>query len=278
MGRVTILWSDAIEAGLAETGVYASAHPDTHSETPRAEFGRGSALVRLRRFAQQRPPRNCDVLGQPYRQRRAAASRAWTLWPEGARMNLITILRRALGIALPCALAAASGVVRAQAYAAAGLGLARQNLVCAAGAPCTENTLGGKALVGYRFDPAWTGEFAVLGSLGHFTASDSNGSLTWYGRVSMLVFGATGGYEFGPADWRFQARAGVAQVRGDFTSETTGVPDSSATTTQPLLGLGLRHELGAGTTLRLDWDITRGKAYQRQGALNFIVLAVEHGF
>ena len=57
-------------------------------------------------------------------------------------MNLITILRRALGIALPCALAAASGVVRAQAYAAAGLGLARQNLVCASGAPCTENALG----------------------------------------------------------------------------------------------------------------------------------------
>jgi hypothetical protein len=193
-------------------------------------------------------------------------------------MSTTRIPSRALLAAWLCALIAGSGAAQAQPYAGGGLGLARQNLTCAAGAPCTENALGGKALLGYRFDPAWSAELVLLGSLSSFTASDGNGTLTWHGRVSTRALGATAGFEFGSAEWRFQARVGLAQVRGEFASETAGVPDSSASTTQPLLGLGLRRALGPDTTLRLDWDTTRCKAWQRQGSFNLVGVAVERSF
>lgn len=193
-------------------------------------------------------------------------------------MIIIVSTGRTLLMAAICALVAASGAVQAQGYVGVGLGLARQSLSCAAGAPCTPHASGGKALIGYRFDAAWSAELVALGAMARFTASDDNAATTWQGRVSTRALGTTAGYELDVAAWRLQVRFGLAQVRGAFTSQTGGVSDSRARATQPLLGLGLRHPLGAGTGLRLDWDTTRSKAYQRAGRFNLVGLAIQHNF
>lgn len=166
---------------------------------------------------------------------------------------------------------------RAQFYAGVGAGVAQQSTICAAAGPCSNSKAGLKLLAGYQLDNTWAGELTYL-RFGHFTASDNNATQTWSGSYQAQVLGASAGYNFSAAGMQWQLRAGLASVKADFVSATAGIPNSNASTVQPLLGFGLRHQLSPSTTLRVDLDATRSKAYTRSGNLSFFSIGLEQRF
>lgn len=167
---------------------------------------------------------------------------------------------------------------QAQPYVGIGVGAAHQSTLCAAGAPCSDSKSGLKLLAGYRLGDTWSTELSYLRPASKFTASDSNATQVWHGSYSVQAVGVSAGYSFstGPVQW--QARAGLAHVHAAFGSATAGVPNSSANTLQPLLGLGLRYSIAPELTLRLDADITRSKAYTRSGSFSLLSVGIERRF
>jgi hypothetical protein len=172
----------------------------------------------------------------------------------------------------------ASALAHAEAYAGGALGIARQQLVCAAGAPCEEDVALGRVFGGWRFSERWGAEVAWTGGLAEFTASDSLANLSWYGdfSVEVLSLSATWTMAFDSVD--LQLRAGVASVRGEFDSASFGVPDSKATKTRPVFGVGIRHAIDQRWTLRADLDLTEGQAYTREGRYTSFTVGVERRF
>jgi hypothetical protein len=171
-----------------------------------------------------------------------------------------------------------SALARADAYAGASLGIARQQLVCATGAPCEEDAAAARVFGGWQFNDRFGAELAWSSGLADFTASDSLANLSWYGAfsVEVLSLSATWTLDFDSVD--LQLRGGIASVRGEFASATAGVPDSNARETRPILGVGLRHAIDSRWTLRADIDMTDGQAYTRKGRNTSFTVGVERRF
>ncbi len=182
------------------------------------------------------------------------------------------------GLHIACALLLAATQASAQPYVGASAGAAQQSTLCASGAPCSNSKPGLKLFAGYQLEGPWVAELAYLRPASKFTTSDSNATQVWFGSYQAQALGASAGYNMsmGPLQW--QVRAGLAYVKADFVSATAGVPDARDSTVQPLLGLGLRHNLSSGTTLRVDLDITRSKAYTRSGNFSLLTLGIEQRF
>lgn len=172
----------------------------------------------------------------------------------------------------------ASALAHAEAYGGASLGIARQQLVCATGAPCEEDAAAGRVFGGWQFNDRFGAELAWSSGLADFTASDSLANLSWSGAfsVEVLSLSATWTVAFDSVD--LQLRGGIASVRGEFASATAGVPDSKATRTRPVFGLGLRHAIDSRWTLRADLDLTDGQAYTRKGRYTSFTVGVERRF
>lgn len=184
-------------------------------------------------------------------------------------------------IALAVAAVAApftSALAHAEAYAGASVGIARQELVCAAGAPCEEDAAAGRLFAGWQFNERFGAELAWTSGLADFTASDSLANLSWYGDFSVELLSLSATWNIDLASVDLQLRAGVASVRGEFTSATVGVPDSKATETRPVFGVGLRHAIDSRWTLRADLDVTDGQAYTRKGRYTSFTVGVERRF
>jgi hypothetical protein len=179
-------------------------------------------------------------------------------------------------VSLPLLLA--SPTSHAEPYVGASLGLARQQLICAPGAPCEEESPAGRVFGGWRFNDRFGAELAWSTGLSDFTASDSLANLTWYGAFSVETFSLSATWNFELADLDLQLRAGVASVRGEFDSLSPGVPDSKATKTRPVLGFGLRQPIDAHWTLRADVDLTEGQAYTRKGRYTSLTVGIERRF
>jgi hypothetical protein len=172
----------------------------------------------------------------------------------------------------------ASALAHAEAYAGASLGIARQQLVCAAGAPCEEDVAAGRVFGGWQFNDRFGAELAWTGGLADFTASDSLANLSWYGAFSVEVLSLSATWTIDLASVDLQLRAGIASVRGEFDSQTFGVPDSKARETRPVFGVGLRHAIDSRWNLRADLDLTDGQAYTRKGRYTSFTVGVERRF
>jgi len=166
----------------------------------------------------------------------------------------------------------------AEPYIGASLGIADQQLICAAGAPCDRRAPTGRLTAGWHFSERFGAELAWSGNLSDFTASDSLANLTWQGsfRVQALSASASWTLDAGPLD--LQLRAGVASVRGVFHSRTAGVTDSKDTRTRPLFGAGLRRSFNEHWTLRADADLTDGQAFTRKGHHTTFTVGIERRF
>jgi OOP family OmpA-OmpF porin len=171
-----------------------------------------------------------------------------------------------------------SALARADAYAGAAVGIARQQLVCAAGAPCEEDVAAGRVFGGWQFNDRWGAELAWASGLADFTASDSLANLSWYGAFSVEVLSLSATWNIDLASVDLQLRAGIASVRGEFASATVGVPDSNARETRPIFGVGLRQAIDSRWTLRADIDMTDGQAYTRKGRYTSFTVGVERRF
>lgn len=183
-----------------------------------------------------------------------------------------------LGLSIAYAMLLAAPQAYAQPYAGAGVGVAQQSTLCAAAAPCSKSKPVLKLFAGYQLVGPWVGELTYLRGISKFTASDTNGVQTWFGSYQAQALGASAGYNMTMGSVQWQARAGLAFVQAEFLSATAGVPNSRDSTVQPLLGLGLRHSLSPGVALRVDFDVTRSKAYTRSGTFSLLTVGLEQRF
>jgi hypothetical protein len=179
-------------------------------------------------------------------------------------------------LSLAAALSAASA--QAEAFASASVGLSAQALVCAEAAPCDDQAGALRLSGGWRFSDRFSVEAAWLRATPDFTASDSVTSLTWSGRVAVESISVSAAVDCQVGSLAMQLRAGVASVRGQFDSATSGVPNSSATEVRPILGIGLRQPFAGQWALRADLDVTEGQAYTREGRFSVFTVGVERRF
>ncbi len=182
------------------------------------------------------------------------------------------------GAAIVAGLSMLASPARAEGFVALGAGLERQNVVCAAGAPCERSRPAWRLAAGWRAGGAFGSELVYFQPFSAFTASDRNAALSWSGAYDVRVVGLTGTWTFPLFGLDWQARAGVASVRGTFDSRTLGVPNSSETRTRPLVGFGFRHDRGSQWTVRVDADVTDGQAYTGKGRTSLFTAGFERRF
>ena len=172
----------------------------------------------------------------------------------------------------------ASMAAHAENYGGLSFGVARQQLVCAANAPCEREAASPRMFAGHRFNDRWGVELAWTRAVSDFTASDSIPGFTWFGAFGVEQTSLAATFDISLSTMHLQLRAGVAAVRGEFTSATVGVPDASRSEMRPMVGLGLRRQIGEHWAVRADLDVTNGIAYTRSGRFGTLNAGVEFRF
>ena len=173
---------------------------------------------------------------------------------------------------------AASLPAHAGVFLGAGIGVAKQQLVCATGAPCDDEATGLRLFGGYRFDERFGAELGWLRAEPAFKASASVPGLSWYGRFEVEVISAMATWTIPVRSLELQLRGGIASVRGRFTSASVGVADSAQTEARAIFGASLRHAFADHWTVRADLDLTDAQVYTNNGRFSVLSLGIERRF
>jgi hypothetical protein len=171
-----------------------------------------------------------------------------------------------------------SPAARADAYLGVSTGIASQELVCTAGAPCDKRTAVARVVGGWQINKGLGAEVSWARTLADFSASDRVSNLAWNGRFRAQALAASATWTFNTAPIDVQLRAGIASVRGEFLSRTAGVANSKDTRARPLIGIGVKRAIAEHWKLRADVDLTDARAYTRDGHHATLTLGIERHF
>lgn len=185
---------------------------------------------------------------------------------------------------VPCAWAAVLLLTSAWAQAGdfsvgAGAGVVRGKTDCVDAYACEHGNTHAKAFVGYSIVDGVEVQALYLNG-GKFDGGDISPLGTAFGgRFKVDGIGLAAGYRwsFKPG-WSLKGQLGIASVRTRFDYAAPFSGDVSQTTTQPLLGLSLGHDLTPNWRLSVDYDATRFKVHTTRGSLQMLGASAQYTF
>lgn len=183
-------------------------------------------------------------------------------------------------LAFALAAAAAASAASAQGFTVGiGAGTDRGHVDCVPSFPCDRSSTDWKLTGAWRFAEVYDVQLAYFGA-GRFQGGDVTPAGTEFGGTFKISgIGLTAGYrwDFAPS-WSLVARAGAANVHTRFEYANALAGDVTKTTLQPLAGIGVGYAITPSVRVGLDYDITRFKAYTRNGSLRMLGLAAQFSF